>query len=436
MRVYLLICTKGNRHPPRQFSRDTINGEENIMSKINVIRTIRITERPNVMWVEIETSEGLTGLGEVWRGTRAVEAAIHGEIASWLLGQDARRIEFVSRTLTTPYLGFHSTGAETRAAGAIDVALWDLYGQRHGIPLHEALGGASRTSIRVYNTCSGYSFNASSSSYNHGASRRLIGEADQAAGPYDDQVAFTHDAGALARSLLGEGYCAMKIWPFDPFAAKTQGNDIGAADLEAGLEPFRKIREAVGGRIEVMCELHSLWSLPAALRICRALERYDVFWAEDPLCKMDNFKALSDLRAKTRVPICGSETLSGAATYRALLEAEAVDFAMPDIGWCGGLTEARKIAALAEAYAIPLAPHDCTGPISLWSGLHLALHAPTGLFQEVVRANLATWYRELVDDLPEIRDGHIEMPTKPGLGAKLLPEVKTRPDAVVVETKA
>ena len=402
------------------------------MSKVTCLRTIRITERPNLIWVEVETEEGLTGLGESFRGAQAVEAVIHEQVAPWLLGRDSRRIEAVSRHLLTPYIGFHSTGAETRAASAIDIALWDLAGKRHGIPVHEALGGAVRTEIRSYNTCAGYDYNSGNRAGGIGG-RRDIGREDVAAGPYDDQVAFMRDAGRLAESLLSEGFTAMKIWPLDVYAPATGGQMISLADLKAGLEPFRKVRAAVGDRIEVMAELHSLWSAPAAARICQALEDLGVFWAEDPIAKMDDFAALADLRRRTRTPICASETLAGAATFRALLAAEAVDVVMLDLAWCGGLTEGRKIAALAEAHAKPLAPHDCTGPVTLMAGLHLALHAPTAIFQEVVRATLATWYRDLVTDLPVLRAGMAQAPTAPGLGTALLPEVAQRPDVVIRE---
>lgn len=332
------------------------------MSRITTLRTIRIEERPNLIWVEIETDEGLTGLGESFRGAQAVEAAVHELAAPLVLGQDSRRIEAVSRQLLTPYLGFHSVSAEVRAASAIDIALWDLKGQRHGIPVHEALGGASRLEIRAYNTCAGYAYNTKS------ARRREIGADDAALGPYDDQIAFMRDAGALAESLLSEGYGAMKIWPFDPFAANG-GHSISLIDLKTGLEPFRKIRAAVGERIEIMCELHSLWGAQTAERICRALEDYGVFWVEDPLGKMDDVQGLADLRRRVKTPICGSETLAGAASFRNLLAADAIDVVMLDIAWCGGLTEARKIAVLAEAYNKPLAPHDCTGPVALMAGL-------------------------------------------------------------------
>jgi len=399
------------------------------MSKVTCVRTIRIGERPNLIWVEVETDEGLTGLGESFRGAAAVEAVVHEGVAPWLLGRDSRRIEAVSRHLTTPYVGFGASSAELRAASAVDIALWDLAGQRHGVPVHEALGGASRDAIRSYNTCAGYS-------YNSGGARRTIGAGEAAAGPYDDQVAFMRDAGVLAESLLAEGFTAMKIWPFDVFAPATGGQMIALEDLKRGLEPFAKVRRAVGERMEVMAELHSLWSAPAAARICAALEDHGVFWAEDPIGKMNDFSALADLRRRTRTPICGSETLGGAATYRQMLAAEAVDIVMLDLAWCGGLTEGRKIAALAEAHAKPIAPHDCTGPVTLMAGLHLAIHAPTAIFQEVVRATLATWYRDLVTELPVIRAGMAAAPGAPGLGTALLPEVKRREDAVVREARA
>ena len=150
---------------------------------------------------------------------------------------------------------------------------------------------------------------------------------------------------------------------------------------------------------------------------------------------MNDVAALADLRQRTRTPICASETLSGKVAFRDLLTANAVDVVMLDLSWCGGLTEARKIAALAEAYAKPLAPHDCTGPVGLMAGLHLALHAPTAIFEEVVRATLSTWYRDLVTMLPVITGGMVQAPTAPGLGTALKPEVKRRSDAVVRESR-
>ena len=398
------------------------------MARIDYLRTIRIGERPNLIWVEIGTDDGLVGLGESFRGAATVEAALHEQVAPQVIGRDARHIEGLSRQLLTPYLGFHSSGAEVRAASAVDIALWDLAGQRAGVPTYVAMGGGSRESIRVYNTCAGYAYNTAS------AKRRDIGGDDEAMGPYDDQLAFMRDAGALARSLVDEGYAAMKIWPFDVHAPASQGQRIGPQELAKGLEPFAKIREAVGHQFDIMCELHSLWSAGAALRICQALEPYDIFWAEDPIGKMSDVQSLADLRRRTRVPICASETLGGALNFRNLLMADATDIVMLDLAWCGGLTEGRKIAALAEAWARPLAPHDCTGPVALIAGVHLAMHAPTAIFQEVVRATLSSWYRDLVTWLPPVTAGLIEAPSAPGLGTTLNPAIRQRADAIVRES--
>lgn len=398
------------------------------MPAITCLRTLRLPERPGLVWVELETEDGRVGLGETFRGAAAVETVLHEEIAPWLLGRDATHIEAVSRHLLNPYVGFNGSGAEIRAASAIDIALWDLAGQRQGVPLYVALGGGARVTVPVYNTCAGYA-------YNSGGVRRDIGAKDASAGPYDDQVAFMRDAGALAESLVAEGYRAMKIWPFDIYAPASGGQTISLGDLKTGLEPFARVRHAVGDRIEVMCELHSLWGTHAAQRICQALEDYGIFWVEDPISKMDDARALRDLRARTRVPVCGSETLAGVRAFRDLLAEDALDVVMLDLAWCGGITEGRKIAALAQAYAKPLAPHDCTGPVTLMAGLHMALHASTAIYQEVVRASLATWYQDLVTQLPVLREGHALAPDAPGLGTALHPSLRAQPSLITRESR-
>lgn len=398
------------------------------MPDITCLRTYRLPDRPSLIWVEIETSDGLVGLGETFRGAPSVETCLHEELAPWLLKRDARHMEGISRHLLTPYVGFGSSSTEVRSASAVDIALWDLAGQRQGVPIYQALGGGSRPSVPVYNTCAGYSYNST-------GKRRDIGAGDEAQGPYDDQVAFMRDAGTLAKSLLSEGYKAMKIWPFDIYVPASNGQLITLADIDKGLQPFRQIREAVGNKIEVMCELHSLFGAHSALRICQALEEYNVFWVEDPLCKMDDVSGLADLRRRTRVPICGSETLGGMRPFRDLLANDALDVVMLDLAWCGGITEGRKIAALAQAYNKPLAPHDCTGPVTLMAGLHMALHAPTAIYQEVVRATLATWYRDIVTDLPVIDDGMAQPPASAGLGTRLQDSFKQQPGLIVRESR-
>ena len=144
----------------------------------------------------------------------------------------------------------------------------------------------------------------------------------------------------------------MKIWPFDQFGPATNGQQISAEEIARGCEPFEKIRRAVGNRIEIALEMHSVWGLPAAQRIARAVEAYDPLWFEDPV-RMDNLDALLQFRQSTRIPTTASETMSTRWQFREAFEKGALSVVMFDIGWVGGLSEARKIATMAEAYHMP-----------------------------------------------------------------------------------
>jgi galactonate dehydratase len=396
--------------------------------RITAIETTRLQTQPNLIWVEVETDEGIAGLGETFRGAEAVEAYVHSAVAPLVLNRNPLDIERLHKTLLRGYLGFNGSGVETRAASALDIALWDIFGQATGQPIYQLLGGACHDRMRTYNTCAGVDYNSRS------VQRRLIEPgAAKVRGRYDDQVAFIESPAELAHSLIEEGFGAMKIWPFDGAATQTDGQYVSAAQMRQGLDVFEKIRLAVGDRIEVMCEFHSMWNLTSALAIARELKQYRPFWAEDPI-KMDSVEALADYRRGAGIPVCGSETLATQGAFRDHLAAHSLDVVMLDLSWCGGITEARKIASLADAYQKPVAPHDCTGPVVLWASLHLALASPNAIFQEVVRAFLSGFYQDLVTALPVLGKGFLERPTAPGLGAKLSPAVKRDPAAIVRRT--
>ena len=293
------------------------------------------------------------------------------------------------------------------------------------------MGGLTHDKMRIYNTCAGYRYVRSRPNW----SLDDWGIGGDAEGPYEDLEAFLHDAGALAESLLEEGITGMKIWPFD-FAAKASGGYyISNADLDTALEPFRKIRAAVGNKMDIMVELHSLWRFPAAIKIAEALEEFDPFWFEDPI-RMDSIDAVAEFTNATNVPVCASETLGARWEHHKILEAGAAGIIMPDLTWCGGISEAKKIASLAETYHRPIAPHDCSGPVALMACIHLCLNVPNALVQETVRAFYTGWYKELVTTLPKIENGHVYPPEGPGLGTDLLPEVFERPDIHVTATDA
>lgn len=398
--------------------------------KITAIETIQLGEFPNLLWVHVHTDEGLVGLGESFYGVESAAAYVHETAAPLLIGKDPLRIDQHSHALRGHYLGFHGPGAEMRGTSAIDIALWDIFGQAVGHPIHQMLGGLSREKIRIYNTCAGYQYVRSSK----GQLTDNFGLASKA-GPYEDLDAFLHRADELAHSLLEQGITAMKIWPFDYAAEATNGCYLGADDAEKAIEPFKKIRNAVGNKMDVMLELHSLWNLTGAKQVFRAAEPYNPFWFEDPV-KMNNLDAVAELAQYTRVPITASETLATRYAFRDLMARKAAGIVMLDLAWCGGLSEAKKIATMAEAHHLPVAPHDCTGPITLISSIHLSLNCPNALIQETVRAYYTGWYKELVTDLPRIEKGYVYPMTKPGLGTKLLPDITKRKDAVVRRTTA
>lgn len=387
------------------------------------IDTLRLDEFPNLLFVEVHTDEGLVGLGETFFGARAVEAYIHETIAPYLLRKDPLHIDRHAKELYG-YLGYGSSGAETRGNSAIDIALWDLFGKVTGQPIYQLLGGPCRENIRTYNTCAGYRYVRESPRQE--VSNWGLDEKEE--GPYEDLDAFLYRADELAESLLSQGITGMKIWPFDPYAEASGGHYISKRDLQQALEPFRKIRAAAGSEMDVMVEFHSLWDLPTAQRIARVLEEFEPFWFEDPL-KADDLDTLAEFASSTHVPVTASETLSGRSAFRELMEKGAAKIVMLDVSWCGGISEAKKIATMAEVHHLPVVPHDCTGPVVLTASIHLSVNLPNALVQETVRAYYTGWYKELVTELPVVDNGYVAPPEGPGLGIELLPNLHRRPDA-------
>lgn len=396
--------------------------------KVAALETVYVDEHPNLLWIQVHTDEGPIGLGETYFGVGAVEAHVHEYIAPYLLGQNPLDIECHSHRMTG-YVGRGGSGAEMRAASAVDVALWDLWGQATNQPIYQLLGGASRDTIRVYNTCAGYQYVRKAS-----AQTTANFGLDSAAGPYEDLEAFLHNADELAESLLEMGINAMKIWPFDFAAVASGGAYISNEDLRTGTEPFEKIRSAVGDKMEIMAELHSLWNVPMAKRISQALEEFDLTWIEDPV-RMDEPAQVALICDSVSTPIAGGELLGQRHQYKQLLETADIGVAIMDLVWGGGLTEGRKLASLCDTYGVPFAAHDCTGPVALAAATHLALHAPNMFIQEMVRAFYYGWYGDMVTTLPPIENGFIKAPEGSGLGMKLNPDMLKRGDARIRRTE-
>ncbi len=385
---------------------------------ITAIETLRLPEHPNTLWVQVHSSEGLIGLGETYYIPSAVEAVIHDFAAPLLLGQSAFDRERHWQNLFSYANFFGYAGAEMRAVSALDIALWDLLGQYTGQPIYNLLGGRCRESIRVYNTCVNTPL-------------------------YADQDGFLQHPGQLAESLLSEGITQMKVWPWDRFAPQLSvegftgpagwsavgpaGHDLSPEALRQGLWTIQEIRKAVGDRMDIAVEGHSRWDLNAALRIARALEPYDVIWMED-IIQPDGVDDLARLVAETRVPQCVSERLFTKYAFREVLERRAAHIVMPDLIWTGGITETFKIAALADAHHLPIAPHDCTGPVNVFACLHVCAAMPNAMVMETVRGFYRGYYLDLVTQPVPVRDGRAYFEFGPGLGVALRPEVLARHD--------
>ena len=377
--------------------------------KVTKLETIRLDEFPNLVWVHVQTDEGLVGLGETFFGAQAVEAYLHETVAPYLIGKDLLQIDRHARALYG-YLGYCSSGVELRGNSAIDIALWDLFGKATNQPIYQLLGGLTRANPDLQHLR-----RLPLRPLSPRPTGRQLGAPTAAAeGPYEDLDAFLHRADELALSLTSQGITGMKIWPFDPFAEASGGMYISARDLDTALEPFRKIRAAVGREIDIMVEFHSLWNLPTAINVAapwRSLNRIGTKTAQGR-----QHRRPRHLRRRYRRPDHRQRNPCHALVVPRGPGAAAARIIMLDLSWVGGIGEA-KIASMAETYQLPIAPHDCTGPVVLMASMHLSLNAPNALIQETVRAYYTGWYTELVTDLPVIERVRL-LPNKPGLGTE------------------
>ena len=356
------------------------------------------------LWIRIHTDEGITGLGEAYPLGEAELGVIRSVFAPLLFGRNPLDIEGLWQDMFREVSWHVWGGAEMRALSGLDIALWDLYGKVVGQPLYQVLGGKTRNESRVYNTC------------------------------YDPRYDFNNveqaEAAVWAKDLLQHEITTMKIWPFDEIALKNRGQYITRTEMEQGLRPVQQIRDALGEDMEIAMEFHGYWNVPSAIKIAQALEPYQVLWLED-LLPHDNLKAYAMLTSHITQPICLSERLMTRFQYRDVIEQGLAQFIMPDICWCGGLTEARKIAAYADTYYLPVALHNCAGPVLHLASIHLAAHIPNLFLLESVQYHYQEKYAQMVTDARPVCNGVLTPPTLPGLGIDLKPEFIERPEIVI-----
>ena len=355
--------------------------------KITRIGTLVVHARMrNWVLVKVETDQpGLYGWGEAtleWK-TKGVVGSIE-DLAVLLVGQDPRRIEHLWQTMHRQYFWRGGITNYTAISG-IDLALWDIKGKELGKPVCDLLGGPVRDTLRLYDHLGGGTLEGM---YQTG-----------------EPEAFAE----LALASVARGFTAFKAMPV-PVPELIES----AATLKKAARAVAAMREAVGHGIDIMLDLHARATPAAAIQFGRMLADYNLYWYEEP-CWPEHVDALVEVSRALPFPIATGERLVGRWEFRELLEKRAVAIIQPDVTHCGGISEARRIAAMAETYLIPVACHNPQGPVSTAASLHLGFATPNYLIQEVVR-NDVPWRNDILTEPLDVGTGICRAPAAPGLG--------------------
>lgn len=367
--------------------------------KITDLRTYVVAPRPTNPWtfVEVHTDEGVTGLGECtdYRSTPILVRAIEA-VKPLVVGEDPAHIEEIWQRVFRNYSSLNGRGFVSHIVSALDIALWDIRGKVLGVPAYQLLGGPVRESVPLYTHIQDQSYPGVT---------------------IDDAV-------QAARQTKAGGYTAIKTDPFKP-QRKSNGAFRGADMVERlspralseALDWMTAVRAEVGADYELMVDAHGRFDVASAIAAGRALEPIDLTWYEEPV-PPESFEALRQVRESTNLPICMGERHYTRYDYVPLFENRLVDFVMPDICWTGGISEMKRIAAMADAYYVRISPHDALGPVSIISGFHCGMTIPNFYRLEC----LHTWFPDfakIITPMFEVRDGALWPSQRSGLGFEL-----------------
>ncbi len=340
----------------------------------------------NWVFVKVTTSEpDLVGWGEAtleWK-TNAIVGAL-ADLRPLLLGLDVMRTEHAWQTLFRGQF-FKDDIVTMSAISGIDQALLDIKGKLLGVPVYQLLGGQVRDRVRLYDHIAGGNTAA------------------------DYERLDPHEVADYAQRSIEDGFSALKLLvvPTGGMLAEVSGVRRARAVMQA-------LREAIGWDVDIMIDLHGRTTAAAAVRYGRAVAEYDPWFLEEP-CQPDDLGGLRDVGQQLGIPIATGERLTSRHQFRALLDHRACAVIQPDVCHCGGLTEIKRLAAMAEAAHVAIAPHNPLGPIATAANIHMAYSTPNFLIQEIVRADVP-WRGDVVDMGIEFADGHASLPTRPGLG--------------------
>jgi galactonate dehydratase len=359
--------------------------------KITSTRTVICNAyRTNWVFVKVLTDvPGLYGVGEATLEYRELTVAqACQELERDLKGRDPRDIEAIWHD---SYRDAYFRGGPVlmSAISAIDMALWDILGKDLGVPVYRLLGGAVRDRVPCY------------------ANGWFVG------------AKTPEDFARKAADAVRDGFGAVK---WDPFGSAYRTLD--AKQFREAMRCVECVREATQNEADIIIEGHGRFDLPTALRIGKALEAFDVLWFEEPLIP-DSLEALAELKTRVRVPIACGERLYSRWQFRSLLELRAADYIQPDVSHAGGITELRKIAAMAETHYVPICPHNPSGPVANAATLQLAACLPSFYLLEMMSGDVP-WRKDVCREDVAIDEGLVRIPAGPGLGVDIDEEAIAR----------
>lgn len=336
------------------------------------------------LFVEVETDSGLIGVGEA--SQNRLDSGVVAQLATLAARYVGRNpLDLIEEQVQTlRRVDVHRI--LFAATSALEQAVWDLAGQILGVPVYQLLGGSVRDRIRLYAN---------------------IEVATRSKTP--------EEYAERAQMAVRQGFSAVKLNPFRPSYARERPSWRETLDL--AVERVAMVRQAIGPDIDLLVDFLFTQDLRGAQHAAERMSEYDLFWIEEPF-PLDDPVLLAQFRASIATRLAGGEQLCGRSAFRPLLEAGAFDVLMPDVKWIGGILEAKKVAAWAEIYDVAIAPHNMSGPVATAASVHLAATLPNFLILEYCWG-ATPWRDELVNGSEIVVDGHIPLPTAPGLGITL-----------------
>lgn len=354
------------------------------------------------IFVRLTTDGGVVGYGEAYNamfGPHVTAKMIEDVAERYLVGNDPHDIETFFRRCYSSGFAQRPDISMTGCLSALEMACWDIIGKEAGQPVYNLLGGRVHEALRSYT----YLYPSTGSVYPDEAEKRNV---------YNDPEL----AAEAAIQAVRQGFNAIKFDPAGPYTA-FDGHQPRLADIELSTRMVAAVREAVGGSADILFGTHGQFTAAGALRVARAIEAYDPLWFEEPV-PPDMPEVMAEVAAKTTIPIATGERLATKYEFARLIELRAAAILQPDLGRSGGILETKKIAGMAEAYHVQIAPHCYCGPIVGAANIQLAATLPNFLILESIK----TWggfHETLLKRKIEWQDGHVIVSSEPGLGVEL-----------------